>query len=121
MAMQAALELLRDFDTEGRRVVICGDMAELGDASTVFHARLGNEVVTRCGADLLIACGRFANDVVAGARAAACRRTDRSVAGAADQTLPYLADAIAPGDVVLVKGSRAAAMERVVEAIFEQG
>lgn len=117
MAMQAALELLRDFDTEGRRIVVCGDMAELGEESTVFHARLGSEVVTKCGADLLIACGRFAEDVVAGARAAGMPQSRSIRCGSPGETLPYLGEAIAPGDVVLVKGSRVMAMEQVVKAI----
>ncbi|HEX4147524.1 MAG TPA: UDP-N-acetylmuramoyl-tripeptide--D-alanyl-D-alanine ligase, partial [Pirellulales bacterium] len=65
-AMRAALELLRDFDNPGRRIVICGDMRELGDESARLHRNLGSEVVHVCGADMLIACGDYAADVVAG-------------------------------------------------------
>lgn len=119
VAMHAALELLRDFDTDGRRILVCGDMAELGEESTLLHARLGSEVVTQCGADLLIACGRFAENVVAGARAAGMPSNRSIPCSTPDETLPYLDRAIAPGDVVLVKGSRAMAMERVVAAMQE--
>ena len=117
MAMQAALELLRDFDTEGRRIIVCGDMGELGEESVMLHRRLGNQVVTVCGADLLIACGRFAGDVVAAARAAGMPRIRSIPCATPEDSLPYLGQTILPGDVVLVKGSRALAMERVVEAM----
>lgn len=116
-AMRAALELLRDFDAEGRRIVVCGDMAELGDEAPLLHRQLGNEIVTLCGADLLIACGQYAGDVVAAARAAGMPTARAIPCRTPEETLPYLGQAILPGDVVLVKGSRALAMERVVEAL----
>jgi UDP-N-acetylmuramoyl-tripeptide--D-alanyl-D-alanine ligase len=116
-SMQAALELVRDFDTDGRRIVVCGDMAELGDEAVLFHRRLGNQVVTLANADLLIACGEFARDVVAGARGAGMPATRSIPCRTPDEALPYLGQAITPGDVVLVKGSRVVAMERVVEAL----
>ena len=44
-AMRAALELLRDFDAAGRRIVICGDMAELGPQSIALHWQMGKDIV----------------------------------------------------------------------------
>ncbi len=116
-AMHAALELLRDFDTQGRRIVVCGDMAELGDESVRLHRRLGNEIVTLCRAEIVIACGQFARDVVDGARAAGLPPNRAVPCRSAAEALPYIGQAILPGDVVLVKGSRVMAMERVVEAL----
>jgi len=116
-AMHAALELLRDFDAPGRRIVVFGDMMDLGDEALLRHRQLGGEVVTVCGADLLIACGRFADDVVAAARAAGMPHARAIPCRTPEETLPYLGQAILPGDVVLVKGSRALAMERIVEAL----
>lgn len=116
-AMRAALELLRDFHVRGRRVFVCGDMCELGDETAALHRRLGDQVVTLCGADLLIACGDHARHVVAGARAAGMP-DDRAIAcHTVEKVFPHLSRAISPGDVVLVKGSRAMGMERVVDAI----
>ncbi len=57
MAMKAALEVLREFDAPGRRIVVSGDMCELGDEAPGLHHELGEQIVTLCGADLLIVCG----------------------------------------------------------------
>lgn len=116
-AMEAALELLRDFDAAGRRIFVSGDMGQLGEESVALHRRLGNQVVTLCGADLLIACGEHAPDVVTGARTAGMPRDGAVAFDAPEETLPHLGQTILPGDVVLVKGARAMGMQRVVEAI----
>ncbi len=115
--MRAALELLRNFESPGRRIVVCGDMRELGEASHEFHRRLGDEVVTLCGADLLVACGQHAQEVAAGARLAGMSPTRVMACRSPEETIPLLRQTIAPGDVVLVKGSRALAMERLVSAL----
>jgi UDP-N-acetylmuramoyl-tripeptide--D-alanyl-D-alanine ligase len=120
VAMRAALELLRDFDAPGRRIVICGDMRELGEAAGRLHRHLGDQVVTLCGADLLVACGRHADDVVAGARAAGMPHSRAIAVGSPEELLDHFATELEPGDVVLVKGSRALAMERLVESLRAQ-
>ncbi len=116
-AMRAALELLRDFDAPGRRIVVCGDMRELGAAAGQFHRQLGTEVVTLCGADMLMACGEHAAEVAAGASQAGMPATQIVACRSPEETLPHLEGALAPGDVVLIKGSRALAMDRLVAAL----
>lgn len=117
VAMRAALELLRDFDAPGRRIVVCGDMRELGEAASQMHRTLGDEIVTVCGADLLIACGSHADEVVAGAYAAGMPRGQAVACNEPQDILARREATIRPGDVVLVKGSRAMAMEQLVEAL----
>jgi UDP-N-acetylmuramoyl-tripeptide--D-alanyl-D-alanine ligase len=116
-AMRAALELLRDFDAPGRRIVVCGDMAELGQESAILHWQLGQQIATICRADLLIACGAYARHVVAAARAAGMTPGRTITCARVEDALPYLGQAITPGDVALVKGSRVMGMERIVEAL----
>jgi UDP-N-acetylmuramoyl-tripeptide--D-alanyl-D-alanine ligase len=71
--------------------------------------------VARCGAALLVAVGPLSKLAAESARAAGMpevRHFPDSAAAAA-----WLASALRPGDLVLVKGSRGVAMERIVEAI----
>jgi UDP-N-acetylmuramoyl-tripeptide--D-alanyl-D-alanine ligase len=120
VAMRAALELLRDFDAPGRRIVVCGDMRELGEAAEQLHRNLGDQVVTVCGADLLVACGEHAHEVVAGARAAGMPHARAVACREVEELLSLREVSLRPGDVVLVKGSRAMSMERLVQAIHDR-
>jgi len=116
-AMRVALELLREVDAPGERVVVCGDMKELGESSRQWHRQIGTEVVTRCGADRLIACGDYATDVVLAAREAGLPSARATACRVVEETIPLAQYATRPGSAVLVKGSRAMGLERVVEAI----
>ena len=119
-AMRTALELLRDFESAGRRIVICGDMAEFGPQSIALHWQMGKEIVQVGGADLIIACGQFARHVTAGARATGLERARAVPCDTVEAAIPYIGQIVMPGDTVLLKGSPLMAMERVIDGLKGQ-
>lgn len=116
-SMRAALELLRDLPATGRRIAVLGDMSQLGRHAAALHRRVGSEVVTVCGAEVLIACGGQAEEIAAGACQAGMPARRIVACATLQQAEAALRGALAAGDMVLVKGSRAMQMERLVERL----
>jgi UDP-N-acetylmuramoyl-tripeptide--D-alanyl-D-alanine ligase len=110
-SMRAAADVLADFDAGGgRRVMIAGDMRELGEQSPALHEQLGRELGAR-RIDLVVGVGELGRNIAAGAAAAGGNaEAFDSVEAAADA----LGELLRPLDVVLIKGSRAMAMERLL-------
>jgi UDP-N-acetylmuramoyl-tripeptide--D-alanyl-D-alanine ligase len=117
-SMRAALQTLRDLPCAGRRVAILGDMAELGPHTAAAHREIGQYAV-EMGVGRLVSIGRWAHETAEAARAAGLRDVmefpDVPAAAAAVTSLAR------PGDLVLIKASRAAALERMGEALRRGG
>jgi UDP-N-acetylmuramoyl-tripeptide--D-alanyl-D-alanine ligase len=118
-SMQAACELLRDWPSTGRRILVSGDMAELGEQSAAWHESSGR-VAAQMGIDRLAAFGRYAIDVVRGAREQGLSSGQLTACEEINQLLAVLERWVQPGDVVLVKGSRCMRMERVAKWLVGQ-
>lgn len=113
-SMQAACDVLANWKGATHKILVTGDMLELGDRSVEFHRELG-ETVAAAGIDRLAAHGNYAADVVQGARDAGMDGF-RLAECEHYESLPAVLDCwLEPGSVVLVKGSRSMRMERVVE------
>ena len=111
-SMAAAADVLAD-QAATRRIMIAGDMRELGDDAAAIHERLGREVAAR-KIDLLIGVGELGRYIATGAASAGLAAKQFESLDAAAAALPAMLQA---GDVVLIKGSRAMAMERLVAPI----
>lgn len=114
-SMAAALETLNTLRGQNRAVCIFGDMYELGEAAATLHAELGASAA-RTGITKLYASGTFAGDIAGGARKAGMAG-EHIFTGSRRDIAADLEKQLQPGDWVLVKGSRASAMETVVAAI----
>ena len=101
-SMRAALEHLAAHD--GRKVAVLGEMAELGPTAPDYHREVG-ELVSQLGIEVVLGVGELAR---------AYGGEWVADAGEAAERAPEL---VQPGDVVLVKGSRAVGLEVVAEAL----
>ena len=119
-SMKNALQTLASLNTTGKRrlVFICGDMAELGNQAERLHIELG-ESIAQTGVELLFAVGKLSKIAA---------ETTKSVAQynlqikCFDDTLSAcnnLHEFIKDNDIILVKGSRTAGLEKAVEKLNE--
>ncbi len=107
VSMRAALLHLCSLAGGRRRVAVFGEMAELGEQSERFHHELGS-AAAESGVALLIAVGPRAATIAGGALGVRVEvATDPAAAAELLEAL------LEPGDVVLVKGSRAAGLEAI--------
>jgi len=125
-SMKNALEILTGLDPIRKRrlVFICGDMAELGTQTERLHTELGTSIA-QAKIELLIAVGKFAKITADAAKTADERnldpnRTELMQIKCFEDTLSAcnnLHEFIKDYDILLVKGSRTARLETVVEKL----
>jgi UDP-N-acetylmuramoyl-tripeptide--D-alanyl-D-alanine ligase len=111
-SMKAALRTLVELDADGKRIAVLGEMRELGEESVRDHREVG-ETAAELGVDQLIAIGDMAAAIAEAARNAGLPNT--SVVRSTSEAAQLLGEIAAPGDLILVKGSRAAHTEQVIE------
>ncbi len=110
-SVAAALSVLQSLP--GRRNLVLGDLGELGVEQEALHAELGQRAA-QAGIERLFTCGDLS------------RHAGRAFAGTwrhfddRQALIEALSDTLDSGDSVLVKGSRASAMDRVVRALSEE-
>jgi UDP-N-acetylmuramoyl-tripeptide--D-alanyl-D-alanine ligase len=109
-SMVAALETLQEMPCKGRRIAVLGDMAELGTHSEAAHEEVGRRAA-ELGVAQLFTIGEKATMLARGARNAGLNRVLEfsDVETAANALRSF----IKPGDVLLLKASRSARLERV--------
>ncbi len=116
-SMLAALQTLHDLPCAGRRVAVLGDMAELGTHSIAAHVEIGRRAV-ELGVNRLFAVGSMAGHLAGAARAAGLAAvTEISEVATAGETVR---SELLPGDVVLLKASRSARLERVADVLRQR-
>ncbi|HMT91833.1 UDP-N-acetylmuramoyl-tripeptide--D-alanyl-D-alanine ligase [uncultured Thiothrix sp.] len=108
----AAIAVLAE--QQGRKILVLGDMGELGNTGEQLHFELG-QLAKLAGIDELYSLGRLS------AAASQAFGTGAQAFQDLADLLAALTPKLTPSTQVLVKGSRSARMERVVEALVEQG
>ena len=117
-SMGAALRAARWMAGDGRCIAVLGAMAELGPIEEDEHLRIG-ELVARLGIDELVTVGPGAELIAVGAGREGVEpdRIHRTSDG--DEAVDVVRTLLRPGDVVLVKASRVARLERVARRLAD--
>jgi UDP-N-acetylmuramoyl-tripeptide--D-alanyl-D-alanine ligase len=111
-SMKAALRTLVELDAERQRIAVLGEMRELGDESERGHREVG-EIAAALKIDHLIVIGNAAATIAEAAKRAGLENS--SIVASTAEAAELLAELAAPGDLVLIKGSRLARTEQVIE------
>ena len=110
----AALETLCGLPLQGRRVAVLGDMAELGAHSAAAHAEVGRRAA-ELEVGQLFAVGKMAVVTAQAARDAGLMRVFEFAE--VEAAMNVVRSFLKPGDVVLLKASRAAKLEQIAEML----
>jgi UDP-N-acetylmuramoyl-tripeptide--D-alanyl-D-alanine ligase len=117
-SVKAALNTLKGISGDQRCIAVLGDMLELGQAAPNLHHDIGCKTA-KSGLDRLYVTGQFAADVAQGAQE--CGLAPELIfCGSKEEIFEQLENIIAPGDWVLVKGSRGMRMETLVLALKQK-
>lgn len=100
-----------------RRIAALGDMLELGQLAEATHRDVGRSVA-ETGVDFFVTCGTFAHVVAHAARDAGMSEDRIATFATSVDAGRFLQDRIKQGDVVLIKGSQGARMERVTKELL---
>lgn len=116
LAVSEAIKFMHDFDTKGRKILVLGEMKELGKYERSAHAEVGRLAAGE-GIDILLTLGELTKYSVAAARRGGMLKQNALEAYDKAELAKLLQQIIKPGDLVLVKGSRSMKMEEVVNAV----
>jgi UDP-N-acetylmuramoyl-tripeptide--D-alanyl-D-alanine ligase len=115
-SLRAALRVLAGLHGYRRRVLVMGDMLELGELSAELHHAIGHEAAA-AGVEALVLVGSFAKAAASGALEGGLGADGLVHFETTADAVAAAGELVRPGDVVLVKGSRGMALERFVEAV----
>lgn len=115
----AAIEVLKDMPCQGRRILILGDMLELGDYSETGHKRVG-EKAAESKIDIIIAIGEKAKDIAKGAINKGME--EKHIYHFSDNAaaISKLKSILQSKDTVLIKGSRMMKLEEIADFLRER-
>ena len=116
-SFKSVLENMKNLYPHKRKIVVCGKMAELGQKSPELHQQVGINMVKNDVEIMLGLGGEEIESYIGGWKKGGGSLKSAKHFTKLDELLNAFRNELKPGDVVLVKGSRSARMERFVENI----
>lgn len=118
-SMKAACEMIKTWQGAGKRIMLVGDMLELGQETSKYHFELGKRIA-KSNVDCLFAIGNQAEHVISGAKQSGFDQSSFANCANIEMMLTKLSNISKPGDLIVVKGSRGMRMERVIDWLQSQ-
>ncbi len=115
-SMKAAVTLLQEFGGGRRTIAVLGDMLELGPETKTLHREVG-AFIAGCRVSLLVVCGELGRELARGASAEGMSASRIFEAHRVGDVALILRKLVEPGDVVLLKASRAMRFECLADAL----
>jgi len=116
-SMRSAMEVLSELKAEGRKIAVLGDMLELGPQGPRLHRQVGH-LVAKSGIDVLVVVGNMAKSIAQGAIQEGFEPQRVFRCADASQAAEHLKNMLQPGDVMLLKASRAMYLEKILPLVF---
>lgn len=104
---------------DARRLVVAGEMLELGSESSTLHYQAGREIAEIGNINILLGVRGQAQHIVEGARAAGMSEGDARFCLNTDEAANELLKLVRVGDVILIKGSRGVGLDQAVRRLLE--
>lgn len=118
VAAEEALRAFNDLRVSGKKIVVLGDMLELGRNSEEAHKEIGKLSADVC--DILVTVGIRARGIAEGALIAGLSEKNVFQFEEAYEAGKFVEGVMEKGDAILVKGSQSMRMERIVEEIMAE-
>lgn len=116
-AVELALTTVQSIISNGRKVAVLGHMAEIGQQARSQHIKIGALAAGICSAIILV--GRHNEWYLEGVRAGRFNLENVFLFENSDEAKVFLKENVKENDLILVKGSQSARMEKVVVEILE--
>ena len=115
-ALMGMIEMLAQVPSFARRILVAGEMLELGADADNLHHQCGIRAA-QCGIDVVVGIQGAAREIVRGASESGSNAPQTQFFPQVEPAVEFVANLVRPGDLVLVKGSRGVQLERVVQAL----
>jgi UDP-N-acetylmuramoyl-tripeptide--D-alanyl-D-alanine ligase len=115
-ALKNMIQLLAKLPSFKRRILVAGEMLELGQESGELHRECGTWAAA-CGIDIVVAVQGSAKEIANGAVAAGTASSKVHFFTEINPAIDFVSRSVQPGDLILIKGSRGIRLEKMVQAL----
>jgi UDP-N-acetylmuramoyl-tripeptide--D-alanyl-D-alanine ligase len=116
-SMTAAIKVLHTYGSTARKILVVGEMGELGPDAAQFHAQIGNQAAT-AGVSVFVCVGALAKFAATAARESGMSQEQVLWFENNQQARELLRHEIGSGDVLLFKASRAGRFDQLVSEVI---